>query len=401
MVDSLRPCTTTGGAREARALLILAEVPGVGLRGVRRLVERFGTAEAVLDSAGRTSPGGLPRAAIESIRDGSTARRVDIGLEAAGDRGISWIAWNDPRYPARLHRLADPPPVLFLIGRADLLGTPGVAVIGARRATERARSVACRLGSRLAAAGFPVVSGLALGIDGMAHRGALETGGPTVAVVGTGPDRAYPRSHLHLQRDIAEHGLIVSEFLPGTPPLPHHFPRRNRVLAALAHTVVVVEAGGRSGSLITVDHALDLGLEVWAVPGPIDAPCCAGSNLMLADGARALATLDGFLQALAEGEHPRLPAPRALEAPLPHGDRPLQHPSHSSGAPVAAGRAESEASLRPIERSLLECVGTGIGMDDLARRTGLPSHELIALLSALEIRGWVERRPGPSFRLAG
>ncbi len=279
---------------------------------------------------------------------------------------MSVITWGASAYPATLLHLADPPPVLFVRGRLELLGRDSVTVVGSRRATARARDFAERLGARLAGAGACVVSGLALGVDGAAHRGALGVGGDTVAVLGTGADVAYPRAHGRLFRDILEKGLLVSEFLPRTPALPHHFPRRNRILAALGRTTIVVEAGGRSGSLITVDHALDLGRDVWVVPGPIERAACAGSNRLLTEGARPLLSLEQLVAELGLDGRTEASRVRGPESAPPPGS--------------------------PRARVLDELVEPLSG-DELAARVGVPVHEALALLTALEIEGFVRSLP--------
>lgn len=218
-----------------------------------------------------------------------------------------------------------------------------------------------------------MVSGLALGADGEAHRGALDVAGDTIAVLGTGADVPYPKTHTRLFREVVERGLVVSEFAPGTGAAPYHFPRRNRVLAALGATaVVVVEAGARSGSLITVDHALDLGRDVWAVPGPIDGPACAGSNALLADGARPLVSIEAFVADAVEGlEGRRVEGPRA-----------------------------ASATVGP-EASLLHCLShESLGPGELADRVGRPLHEVLAVLTTLEVRGEIVRLPGLRYRRA-
>ena len=205
-------------------------------------------------------------------------REVHRALRDADRMGMTVMTWLAEGYPAGLRQLCDPPPVLFCRGRTELLDGPGVAIVGSRRSTARGREAAERIARALVEAGICVNSGLALGIDGAAHRGALSRAGGTVAVMGRGADRPYPPTHAGLFRQIVARGLVLSEFLPGTLPLPHHFPRRNRILAALSVAVVVVEAGERkSGALITTDHALDLGRDVWAVPGPIDTDIVRGA----------------------------------------------------------------------------------------------------------------------------
>lgn len=347
---------------EILALLVLDRAPGVGLVGLRALVDRFGSASDALRQSltacrevcrGYTSP------------DREDRRQVSLALARAERMGMRVVTWTDARYPDALLNLHDPPPVLFLRGRAELLGLAAVTVVGSRRATSRSRDVAERLGRSLGRAGVCVVSGMALGIDGAAHRGALDAGGDTVAVLGRGADRAYPPSHGRLFGEIVERGLVVSEFAPGTPPLAHHFPRRNRILAALSDTVVVVEAGERSGALITVDHALDLGVEVWAVPGPIDLAACVGSNRLLSEGARPLLAVPDFVAELADVE----PRPRQrLEGP--------------------EGRVLTLLDAQPLD------------VDELARRLSLPAAEVLGLLTRLEVLGAVRRMPGMRFGVA-
>lgn len=355
-------------ATEAQALLQLSALPGVGLRGLCGLVSTFGSARVALED---------PRARFAALTNNRAASARDAplieaatrdGLRRAADAGMVLCTWSDPRYPPMLHQLADPPPVLFLRGRVELLARPGVTIVGSRKATARGREIARSLGAALAHSGITVVSGMALGIDGAAHSGAVEGGGGTIAVLGCGADRAYPASNRRLFRDILRDGLVVSEFLPGTPALPHHFPRRNRILAGLSHTIVVVEAARKSGSLITVEHALDLGLEVTAVPGPIDQAACDGSNSLLADGARPLVSVTDFVREL-------------------------------GGQEVApAGAAEG---LRGPERRVVLGLERGPAqVDELASRLGMDVRETLTVLAALEISGRVVQEPGLRFRRA-
>jgi DNA processing protein len=296
--------------------------------------------------------------------------QIDSALTAAAKIGMDICTWNSRDYPPALLQLHDPPPVLFLLGRRDLLAAPTVTVVGARRATARSRDVAERLGGALARAGVVVASGLALGIDAAAHRGALGAGGPTIAVLGRGADEAYPRSHRRLFRQIAAEGLIVSEFLPGTPPLPHHFPRRNRILAGVSRAVVVVEAAATSGALITVDHALDLGIDVWAVPGPIEVATCEGSNRLIAEGARPLISIAGFVKAVGGVDV----APRSQAG---------------SSTPPDAG-----AAGRVLERLGTET----LAIDQVAARVEMPVAEALAVLTEMELEGLVRQLPGMRFR---
>jgi DNA processing protein len=207
---------------------------------------------------------------------------------------------RDPLFPERLRAIFDPPPALYLRGGGvpELLGRRAVAVVGARACSPYGAQVARMLGRELAAAGLVVVSGLARGIDGEAHRGALEAGGLTVAVLGCGIDRDYPASHAQLSRRIEEEGLVVSEYEPGVEPAPWRFPARNRIIAGLSEAVVVVEARERSGALISADFALDEGREVFAVPGEITSSLSSGTNALLRLGATPLTSPDDVLDAL-------------------------------------------------------------------------------------------------------
>lgn len=368
MVDALTSPGDGARRREVEALLVLESLPGVGPRKVQRVLLAAGSAVKALARPGRLAElvGGEAAQAARRPEAWDRARR---GLDDALRMGMGVLTCADSTFPRALRNLADPPPVLFLRGNVALLQTPGVAIVGARKATARARQVAHRLGAAVASTGMPVVSGLALGVDGAAHRGALEAEGPTVAVLGTGADRAYPPSHGDLFRRIVDRGLVVSEFVPGTPALPHHFPRRNRILAALASALVVVEAASRSGALISVDHALDLGVDVWAVPGPFDEPACAGSNELLADGARPLTSVGRFLEAVS-GDVPSPPAP----LPEPEG---------------------------PEARVMDVLARGGMSADEVARATGVPVGRVLGVLAALELQGRVMRLPGMRFRKAG
>ena len=366
----------SGAARhhEIRALLCLDALPDVGPRTLLRLVERFGSGRAAWSARPADFAAVAGRAAAAARRDPQVERRVDDGLRRARRDAMEILIWTDGSYPAGLRRLADPPPVLFLRGaRPGLLSAPAVTVVGARRATTRGREVARRLGAAIACAGRGAVSGLALGVDAAAHRGALAGGGGTVAVLARGADDAYPRVHRRLFGRILEEGLVVSEFLPGTPPLRHHFPRRNRILAALSHTVVVVEAGARSGALITVDHALDLGLDVYAVPGPIDVPSCAGSNALLADGAPPLVSVESFVRERLNGGQ--------LSRHVPAGD--------------GVGELERRL-LRSLEA--MDGAGGGSAVDELAQRAGAPVSRVLAALARMELTGYVERAAGGRYR---
>ena len=279
-------------------------------------------------------------------------------------RGIRFLARSDGRFPSLLRAIHDPPAGLFTRGGADaeLLARPAVAIVGARACSAYGAGVARLLGRELASAGLVVISGLARGVDGEAHRGALESGrqGSTVAVLGCGIDRIYPAAHARLGGEIAENGLVVSEYAPGVPPSPWRFPARNRVVAGLALATVVIEAREGSGALITADFALEEGLEVLSVPGEITSALSAGSNGLLRLGATPLTRPDDVLELF------------GLEA------------------------AEPEApELGAVAREVLERVQEEPrGADAIGRVTGLGAGEVAAALAELELAGLVTQSAG-------
>ena len=358
--------------QELVALLLLQELPGIGPATVARVLDFFGSARASLEAKAATfSRVAGPRAGAARAGEG---RRQDAerALEQCAATGTRIVPRGHPTYPERLLHLAHPPALLFLRGDPGLLELPAVAIVGSRRSTGYGRRVAAEAARVLARHGVVVSSGLALGIDGAAHRAALEDGGPSLAVLGAGVDVPHPPSNRRLFQRLAREGLLVSEFLPGVPPLPHHFPRRNRILAALSEGVLVVEAAERSGALITADLAVELGREVMAVPGSVFAPQSRGANALLRVGAAPMTDPADVLG--------------LVRSPLrPAGDR---APASSVGPRLAGDQAAAWAVLG----------SDGKGLDDLVRVTGLPADRVLAALCLLEIAGWAEREPGMRFR---
>jgi len=273
------------------------------------------------------------------------------------------IPWDDPQTPAPFHHIVDPPPVLWLRGGLDWNGLPAVAIVGSRAGTPYALMVADRLAADLAARGVVVVSGLARGVDAAAHQGALAAGGQTVAVLGCGADRVYPAEHKQLASAIAAQGAVVSEFAPGTPPTPRFFPRRNRIISALARAVVVVEAGEKSGSLITARCALEQNRDVLAVPGNVLTGRNRGGHALIRDGARLVESVDDVLEQL--GLERRTADPAGTASP----DAVLT----------------SLACAEPLE------------LDQISAQTGLPVPGLLARLLDLELQGVVRRTEGGQF----
>jgi DNA processing protein len=277
-------------------------------------------------------------------------------------RGLRFVGSGEPEYPPLLRELHDPPPGLFVRGspELELLHRPAVAIVGARACSAYGSQVARLLARELAGAGLVVVSGLARGVDGEAHRGALDAGGITVAVLGSGVDRDYPAAHAQLATRICERGLVVSEYAPGVEPAPWRFPARNRVIAALTAATVVVEARERSGALITADFALEAGREVFAVPGEISSALSSGTNALLRLGATPLTAATDVLEALGV---------EAPEAP------PLE--------------LDGDAA-----RVLDVLAAAAAGVDELVRGTGLDAAAVATALAELELAGAVTEAEG-------
>ena len=276
------------GTGELRALLLLRALPGLGDVRLRHLVGRYGTAAAAL-AAGPTA---LGREAWQARGSRPILGRVDRSMETIERLGVVPLTEDDPRYPVGLRELHDPPFILFARGHLELLRRPAIAVVGSRGASPYGVRIAETLAEELAHGGFVIVSGMARGIDAAAHKAALgrrrdvDDRRGTIGVLGCGIDVVYPRGNEELYARVATDGLLLSEFLPGEGVQRYNFPRRNRIIAALCEGVVVVEAAERSGALITVDHALDLGREVFAVPGPIGRATSVGCHRLIQQGAK-------------------------------------------------------------------------------------------------------------------
>ncbi|HEV2540833.1 MAG TPA: DNA-processing protein DprA [Frateuria sp.] len=366
-----------------RAWLILLRTPGIGPAWLReRLADGSGDVHAVLDAL-RRAPAGLEDAARGWLARPDEARlAADLAwLDAPGRR---LLCCTDADFPPPLEHIAQPPAALFVDGDAALLLRPQVAIVGARGATSGGLAHARRFASALTQAGFVITSGMAEGVDGAAHAAALDAGAPTVAVVGTGPDRVYPRKHQALARAIAARGALVSEFPPGMAPRADHFPRRNRIIAGLSLGTLVVEAGLKSGSLITARLAGEQGREVFALPGSVHNPLARGCHRLIREGVRLVEEPDELIEALA-------PAARALGMEL------AARLAAGTGTAVtaAAGAADPDPEHRLLYRAMGHDPAT---LDELAARTGLPPAALSSMLLMLELDGRVESLPGNRFQ---
>lgn len=361
-------------ADEIAAWLRLLETPQVGRESARRLLAAFGSPQAVL-------------AASEAQRKEVVGTGPAKALTHAGDSHaellaltLAWlaqtdgpqrhlVALGDPDYPAALLETADPPLLLYAIGQVELLRSQSLAIVGSRNPTPQGRENAQAFAAELGRAGLTIVSGLALGIDGAAHAGALDSPASTVAVVGTGLDRVYPKRHLALARRIADAGVIVSEYSLGTPPLAPNFPMRNRIIAGLSRGTLVVEAALQSGSLITARLAVEAGRDVFAIPGSIHSPQSKGCHALIKHGAKLVeASRDIFEE---------------LNWPVP-ADSVAATPPPSTGHPIVEAMGYDPISL-----------------DELVRRTGWSAAELNVRLLELELDGVVARLPGQCFQRIG
>lgn len=362
-------------AGELAAWLRLLETPGTGRESARRLLAAFGSPQAALaaSTAQRRQVVGTAQAsALEQADEGHDARLAATASWLARDDGLARhiVTLGDPDYPSALLESADPPLLLYALGRIELLSATSIAVVGSRHPTPQGRENAATFARQLAGAGLTVVSGMALGIDGAAHAAALEMPASTVAVVGTGLDTVYPRRHHELARRIAENGLLVSEYSLGTPPLAAQFPQRNRIIAGMTLGTLVVEATLQSGSLITARLAVEAGRDVFAIPGSIHAAQSRGCHALIKQGAKLVETAQDVLDEL----HPR-----------------------------AAGKASASTSATESvpgpEPELLQAIGHDpIGLDELVNRTGWSAAELNVRLLDLELQGQVARLPGQRFQ---
>jgi DNA processing protein len=300
--------------------------------------------------------------------------------------GVHIIHYNDNRYPPLLRMISDPPAVLFVRGDQSLLtARPCVAVVGARKATAWGLTKAYEIARGLAKQGIAVVSGMAYGIDSAAHQGALDGGGTTIAVWGTGPDIIYPRTKRELAQRIVESGAALTEFHPGEKPAPYHFPQRNRIISGLSLAVVVVEAAAKSGSLITVDFALDQGREVCAIPGGAGLVAHEGSNRLIKEGAFLVESAQDIVDALF--------APDRSTGFL-----------KKTGQPKKTSVRESRLIPEmPSDDPIIVCMrgGEAVSLDDLIASSGLAAGEVMERVTALHLDGVLEELPGKRYRIKG
>ena len=355
---------------ELAAWLRLLETPKLGRESARKLLAAFGSPQGVMSASGSAGREVAGRAAATALATPPASNDALVATTlawlAAGD-SRSIITLDDPRYPRALLESPDPPLLLYAEGRCELLHAQSVAVVGSRNPTPQGTDNARRFSAGLSQAGLTIVSGLAVGVDGAAHEGGLEGAASTVAVVGTGLDRVYPRRHVVLAQRIATQGLIVSEYALGTPPLPLHFPARNRIIAGLARGTLVVEAALRSGSLITARLASEAGRDVFAIPGSIHSPQARGCHWLIKQGAKLVEGVEDILEELGV-----------------------------AATPVQVDQADT-AAANPDP--LLDALGFDpVSLDALVARTGWSAAALNTRLLDLELDGRVARLPGQLFQ---
>lgn len=373
------------GMDEIRAWLTLLRAPALGANTIRALLKRHGSARHALERA-RADPL-LPAPAREALV-ASDRHAVDGDLRWLEQADHHLLTQFDSDYPALLRDIPGAPIALFIAGDPIHLWSPQIAIVGARRATPSGLANARSFARAFAQSGNVVTSGLAEGIDGAAHAATLDAGGITIAVLGTGPDIVYPRQHRALADRIRATGALVSEFPPGTAGKPEHFPRRNRIIAGLSLGTLVIEAGLKSGSLITARLAAEQGREVFALPGSIHSPLARGCHQLIRDGAMLVESADEVLDQLraigaklADHLRVRLAAPDALTAPAR---------AAAGGPPIDAEHQRLRAALDHAPAAL----------DELATRSGLPIAALSSMLLLLELEGEVVADGGGRYALA-
>ncbi len=365
--------------------LALARIDGLGVRSAHKLMAHFGSPQAAyMASLTELESCGLSAQVAQAIFAQAGMRDAEKELEAATKAGCQLVTLSSDEYPPLLREISDAPLVLYVHGDARLLSRHAVAIVGSRRPTAYGSSVAHRLASDLAQRGLVVVSGLARGIDSASHRGALEAGGKTVAVLGSGIDVIYPRENKSLAKKIMESGAMISEFPLGTGPTPQNFPIRNRIISGLALGVVIVEAAEYSGSLITARLALEQNREVFGVPGNITSAQSFGPNHLIKQGAKLV---DQWIDVIEE-----FPAAVRMQL-LPAGEA-------SEGEPAAPQTPSLfETSLSPDQKAVFEALRAdeALFVDSVFGSVTLPHPRVLAALLELEMTGLIRQLPGKNF----
>lgn len=347
--------------------LRLTLIPGIGGETQRKLLAAFGLPEAIFSASHSALCAVIGEKALRLLLDTDNAAAVESACEWATREKQHIVTLADPGYPQALLEIPDPPTLLYVRGRLDLLGRPALAIVGSRNPTPQGIRNAESFSGALAEAGLAIVSGLALGIDAAAHRGALAARGDTIAFIGTGIDRIYPARNIELAHEIGANGAIVSEFPIGTPVHAANFPRRNRLISGIARGVLIVEAAIESGSLITARLAGEQGRDVFAIPGSIHSPQSRGCHKLIKQGAKLVETAQDILEEL----------------------------NWTATRPRPPETAGEEINVPPVAQSLLASMGFDpCSLDELVTRSGLTVEALSVMLLHLELEGRVASLPG-------
>ena len=377
--------------------LALRMATGLGTRKAAQLIGIFRTPQAIFQaSRSELEAAGLAPAVAQSIASGCAFEDAVTQREKMAEAGAQLIPITGPLYPPRLKEIFDPPPLLYACGRVELLGSLMLGVVGTRRPTHYGTAAAARLSPDLASAGLTIVSGMARGIDSAAHRAALDCGGSTIAVFGCGVDELYPAENRKLSNEIAEKGLIVSEFPMGTPPYPQNFPVRNRIVSGMSVGVLVVEGGEYSGSAITAKLAAEQNREVFAVPGNITSKMSWGPNLLIKQGAKLVQEWNDVVGELAAEDRRRLSARFRNQLNLNENEDLV-----TSGAVRTSETSEPGAQpMRAVTQAVLGKLSpdSPVSLDQLIETIQACSpSEIIAALFDLEMGGLVRQLPGKNF----
>ncbi|MCI5195010.1 MAG: DNA-protecting protein DprA [Candidatus Electrothrix sp. AW5] len=387
--------------------LALTALPGLGCILIRRLLTAFGTPAQVLVAGKAVARvAGVGRSIVELFSTPSRLDKARLWAEREYRRvcaaNIQLLCCDDPLFPSLLLNIHDVPILLYCLGDLDCLRLPAVAIVGSRTPTEYGKDVSAELAQQLVGKGLAVVSGLAKGIDGQAHIGALKANGKTVAVLGCGLDVVYPQKHNGLYRQIGEQGLLVSEYRLGTPPEGFRFPARNRIVSGLSLGVVIVEAAIRSGALITARLALEQNREVFAVPGRIDSSKSKGPHNLLRQGATLVQSVDDILVELPPLSPSSYAIPRRL-SPDRNNRNNRNDRNICNTRPVVPQDTLNELSQLPDDLSVAEkdlmaaMKSTSIDIEQLSEITALPLNTLHPLLLGLELRGLIQQLPGQQY----
>ncbi|NLY42667.1 MAG: DNA-protecting protein DprA [Clostridiaceae bacterium] len=361
---------------DIRYWIWLTNLPGIGSVKLKRIIDVFHSAEAVWKASKSDieSTGLFNKQDIANLmnKDLDTAYRI---LKKSKMLGIDIININDERYPSRLKQIYDPPGVLYVKGKLRRYESIAVAVVGSRNASPYGKNIAESLSFQLAQRGIMIVSGAARGIDACAHKGALKAGGQTIAVLGCGIDIDYPPENAELIDYIKKFGAVISEYPPGTQPIPGYFPARNRIISGLSCGVLVVEAGKKSGSLITADLALEQGRDVFAVPGNIDRLFSKGTNNLIRQGAKLVTCVEDILEEL-----------------------PINYEGFSHNNNDLTDVQPAEIEIPEEEKDVLKHLSSEpVHIDELCRKSGISINKISAILILLEMKGMIRQMPGKYF----